>query len=156
GPRSRSRVRRGGRRVHHRDGRLLPRASRRRRAANRRARARRARRRDPGRGRRGNGHPDAAPRFTPGEARARWHDEALWFVREKRDRAARALPEWEALRDCAAAIKAHTLDHLAWYLAQFEAAATARGAHVHWARDAAEHNQIVHALLAERFVTRTV
>ncbi|HKA15731.1 MAG TPA: lactate utilization protein B [Myxococcota bacterium] len=101
-------------------------------------------------------HPAAAARFTADEARAHWHDEALWFVREKRDRAARALPEWEALRDCAAAIKAHTLDHLAWYLAQFEAAATARGAHVHWARDAAEHNQIVHALLAERFVTRTV
>jgi L-lactate dehydrogenase complex protein LldF len=33
-------------------------------------------------------------------------------VREKRDRAARALPEWEALRECASAIKAHTLDHL--------------------------------------------
>jgi len=103
-----------------------------------------------------NGHPAAAARFTANEARARWHDESLWLVREKRDRAAHALPEWEALRACAAEIKAHTLDHLGHYLAQFEAAATSRGARVHWARDADEHNQIVHGLLAERGMTRLV
>jgi len=103
-----------------------------------------------------NGHPAAAAQFTADETRAHWHDQALWFVREKRDRAAHALPEWEALRECAGAIKTHTLDHLAWYLEQFEAAATARGARVHWARDAGEHNRIVHRLLAERFVTRAV
>jgi L-lactate dehydrogenase complex protein LldF len=102
------------------------------------------------------GHPDAAARFTADEARAHWHDDALWFVREKRDRASRALPEWEALRECAAAIKAHTLDHLGHYLEQFEAAATARGAHVHWARDATEHNEIVRELLARHGVRRMV
>jgi L-lactate dehydrogenase complex protein LldF len=103
-----------------------------------------------------SGHPEAAARFTADDARAHWHDQALWFVREKRDHAARTLPEWEALRECAAAIKTHTLDHLGHYLEQFEAAATARGARVHWARDAGEHNQIVHELLAARGVTRLV
>ncbi len=101
-------------------------------------------------------HPSAAARFTANEARAHWHDESLWFVREKRDRAARALPEWEALRECAAAIKTHTLDHLGHYLERFEAAATASGAQVHWARDAAEHNRIVHGLLAAHGASRLV
>jgi L-lactate dehydrogenase complex protein LldF len=103
-----------------------------------------------------NGHPAAAARFAADDARAHWHDEALWFVREKRDRAAHALPEWEELRASAAAIKAHTLDHLGHYLEQFEAAAIARGARVHWARDAQQHNRIVHELLAARGVTRLV
>jgi len=103
-----------------------------------------------------NGHPARAARFTADAARAHWHDEALWFVREKRDRAARALPEWEALRESAAAIKAHTLDHLGYYLERFEAKALARGARVHWARDAAEHNRIVHGILAARGVRRLV
>ena len=47
--------------------------------------------------------------FVADEARTDWHDQALWFVRAKRDRAAAACPEWEALRERAAAIKAHTL-----------------------------------------------
>jgi L-lactate dehydrogenase complex protein LldF len=103
-----------------------------------------------------NGHPDAAARFTADAARAHWHDEALWFVREKRDRAARALPEWEALRERAAAIKAHTLDHLGYYLERFEAAAVARGARVHWARDAEEHNRILRAILVANGVQHVV
>jgi L-lactate dehydrogenase complex protein LldF len=103
-----------------------------------------------------SGHPEAAARFVADEARARWHDESLWFVRAKRDRATRRLPEWEALRTCAAEIKAHTLDHLGAYLETFEREATARGAVVHWARDAAEHNAIVAGLLAERGITRVV
>jgi L-lactate dehydrogenase complex protein LldF len=41
----------------------------------------------------------------------------------------------------------HTLTHLDRYLEEFECNATKRGAHVHWARDAAEHNEIVHSLL---------
>ena len=55
-------------------------------------------------------------------------------MRVKRDRAAAAVPEWEALRERAAAIKAHTLAHLDEYLEQFERNALAHGAQVHWAR----------------------
>jgi L-lactate dehydrogenase complex protein LldF len=101
-------------------------------------------------------HAQRARAFSRDTARARWHDEALWYVREKRDRAARAVPEWEELRARAAAIKAHVLSHLDRYLEEFEARATGHGIRVHWARDAAEHNRIVHGILAERGARRVV
>ena len=102
------------------------------------------------------GHPEAAARFVADDARAHWHDQALWWVRKKRDAASEAVPDWEALRDAAAGIKAHTLSRLADYLEEFERNATAHGAQVWFARDAAEHNAIVHRILAERGVTRLV
>jgi L-lactate dehydrogenase complex protein LldF len=92
-------------------------------------------------------HAAAAARFTADEARTDWHDASLWFVREKRDRAAAAVPEWEALRELASAIKEHTLSRLDEYLVEFEAKATANGVRVHWARDAEEHNHIVSGIL---------
>jgi len=101
-------------------------------------------------------HPELAAAFTADTERTHWHDGALWFVRSKRDRAARSIPEWEQLRELAAGIKAHTMSRLADYLEQFEQNATRLGAVVHWARDAAEHNQIVHRILSERGVTRVV
>jgi L-lactate dehydrogenase complex protein LldF len=60
-----------------------------------------------------------------------------------RTRAAAALPEFEALRDRGRDIKNHTLQHLDLYLEMFEANVTARGGHVHYARDAAEARKIV-------------
>lgn len=101
-------------------------------------------------------HSAASAAFVADEPRTDWHDAALWHVREKRDRAAGAVPEWETLRTLAAAIKDHTLSRLDTYLEAFEAAATANGATVHWARDAAEHNRIVHGLLVTRNVRRVV
>src|SRR5689334_23472620 len=92
-------------------------------------------------------HAASAQAFTKNDERAHWHDQALWFVRVKRDRMAQSLPEWETLREQAGAIKAHTITHLADYLEQFEREATRRGAVVHWAKDAAEHNEIVLGLL---------
>ncbi len=71
----------------------------------------------------------------------------------ERDCAAASLPEWELLREKAAAIKRHTLSHLADYLEQFVRNAEQQGAHVHWARDAAEHNQIVLRILQQRGIT---
>ncbi len=53
------------------------------------------------------------------------------------------LPEFEQLRHDAAAIRDHTLNHLDHYLLRFEAAAKARGGHVHFAPDAAAANAIV-------------
>jgi len=100
------------------------------------------------------GHPERAARFAGDEARARWHDQALWFVREKRDRAASLVPDWEELRDAASRIRAHTQGRLADYLEEFERNATARGAKVHWARDAEEHNEIVHGILTSHGVRR--
>jgi L-lactate dehydrogenase complex protein LldF len=102
------------------------------------------------------GHAERAARFAADDARAHWHDQALWFVRAKRDKAASAVPDWERLRELASAIKAHTQSRLADYLEEFERNATAAGARVHWARDAEEHNAIVHRILADRGATRLV
>ena len=92
-------------------------------------------------------HPQRAQLFVSNEARLKWHDTAVWFVRKKRDVASAVIPEWEELRGLAAQIKAHTLSRLADYLEEFERNAVKLGAQVHWARDAAEHNRIVHGLL---------
>ena len=64
-------------------------------------------------------------------------------IREKRARAVGELPDWEGLREAGRAIKADVLAHLDEYLVQFEQAASAAGATVHWARDGAEANGIV-------------
>jgi L-lactate dehydrogenase complex protein LldF len=101
-------------------------------------------------------HAQAAVRFLEDEGRARAHDQAAWWVRQQRDAAVRKVPDWEALRERAEAIKAHTASRLADYLEEFERNAAARGAQVHWARDGEEHNAVVHGLLAERRATVVV
>src|SRR4051794_13397502 len=99
-------------------------------------------------------HPGRAAEFTSDNARAHWHDQALWFVRTKRDRLAHAIPEWEELRRRASQIKSHTISRLADYLEQFEREATKLGAVVHWAKNAAEHNEIVLQLLKDHGVKK--
>ncbi|MCA9109981.1 MAG: iron-sulfur cluster-binding protein [Planctomycetaceae bacterium] len=101
-------------------------------------------------------HPDKASAFIANTERAAWHDRTLWFVRAKRDKMAQSLPEWEALREQASQIKQETQARLGDFLEEFEHNAAAQGAVVHWAKDAAEHNQIVHSLLKERGITRVV
>jgi len=97
-------------------------------------------------------HADRARAFVADTERLQWHDKAVYFVREKRDRASAVVPEWEELRSLGSRIKAHALSRLADYLEEFERNAIRAGAQVHWARDADEHNRIVHGLLAERGV----
>ena len=92
-------------------------------------------------------HNKAAAAFLKNGQRAQWHDETLWFVRAKRDKAAHQIPEWEALRNLGSQIKEHTLSNLDEYLLQFEANAKKNGIKVHWANNAAEHNQIVYEIL---------
>jgi L-lactate dehydrogenase complex protein LldF len=67
----------------------------------------------------------ALARFAPGITSHRRH-------------ALGRLPEFEALRDAAAAIRRRVLADLPGWLEAFEAAATGQGAQVHWARDADE------------------
>jgi L-lactate dehydrogenase complex protein LldF len=92
---------------------------------------------------------EAAERFIAAPLHLKAHDERLWDLRKKRDAVAHTIPEWEALRELASQIKAHTLTNLDVYLEQFEAQAKANGVHVHWAADGAEHNRIVHAILKD-------
>jgi len=69
---------------------------------------------------------------------------------ERRKAAAASLPNWEELRTQARAIKDEVLWHLDQYLEEFVSSAEARGAQVHWARDAAEANSIIRTLATER------
>ncbi|WP_421947649.1 lactate utilization protein B [Phaeodactylibacter xiamenensis] len=101
-------------------------------------------------------HATKAAAFIKDEARTDWHDESLWFVRSKRDKAAHGIPEWEQLRELASQIKDHTLSRLDEYLEAFEAKAKENGVTVHWAADAAEHNRIVHSILQEHNARRIV
>jgi L-lactate dehydrogenase complex protein LldF len=64
-------------------------------------------------------------------------------IRAKRARAVAELPDWEALRDAGAAIKARAMATLPEQLERLEASVTRAGGVVHWARDGAEANSIV-------------
>jgi L-lactate dehydrogenase complex protein LldF len=92
----------------------------------------------------------------PDAASVARHDAAVWMLRAKRDAAVAQVPDFEALRTRAAAIKDHTLDHLDRHLERFEETARANGIVVHWAPDAAALHEIVEALLRERGVRRVV
>ncbi len=69
---------------------------------------------------------------------------------KRRLEAARSLSNWEDLRTQARAIKDEVLLHLDQYLDAFAKNAEKRGAVVHWARDAAEANDIICRLARER------
>jgi L-lactate dehydrogenase complex protein LldF len=61
----------------------------------------------------------------------------------KRRLAIERLPEFDALRDAAKAIKDHTLEHLDFYLERFEANVREAGGFVHWCADAETARQKV-------------
>ena len=61
----------------------------------------------------------------------------------RRAAAAARLPEFEALRDSAKAIKDHTLAHLDLYLEAYEQKVRASGGEVHYAQDAEEARKII-------------
>jgi L-lactate dehydrogenase complex protein LldF len=102
------------------------------------------------------GHRELARAFVADADRTSWHDQALWFVRSKRDRAADLVPDWEVLRDQASAIKRSALSELPELWREFEQNATAAGTVIHWARDAREHNEIVAGLLGDRGIHHVV
>lgn len=101
-------------------------------------------------------HSIAAAKFMADMPRVKWHDQALWFVRQKRDNMSKLVPEWEDLRQLAHDIKRYNVTHLDKLLEQFEQNATRNGVIVHWAATAEDHNRIVHELLAKHQVKRLV
>ena len=101
-------------------------------------------------------HAEAASRFISNKEGETWHNETLWFVRVKRDNVAKDVPEWEALRELSSKIKMHTITHLDKYAEQFAQNAEANGVIVHWAKDAKEHNEIVHKILTEHNAKKLV
>jgi L-lactate dehydrogenase complex protein LldF len=70
-------------------------------------------------------------------------------IRAKRANVVAEVDDWEQLRLAGAAIKDNTLLHLDEHLLRLEEALTARGATVHWARDATEASMVV-ANIAKR------
>lgn len=101
-------------------------------------------------------HSKAAEVYLQKPYVAQHHDQTFFGVRQKRDRMAQSLPEWEDLREAASQIKKHTVTHLADYLEQFEQHATKHGVHVHWAKDAHEYNAIVLDILQNHHVKKVV
>ena len=70
-------------------------------------------------------------------------------IRSKRAEVVSELDDWEALRDAGEATKNEVMADLPEYLEQFEAAFTAAGGIIHWARDADEANAIVTELVED-------
>src|SRR6202020_806358 len=73
---------------------------------------------------------------------------ATHSIRDKRAAAVAELPDWEQLREAGQGLKERVMRHLDEYLLEFEAAVTAAGGIVHWARDGEECNRIGAAISA--------
>ena len=101
-------------------------------------------------------HAKAASAFIKDEPRTDWHDDTLWFVREKRDKAAHGVAEWEQLREWASLIKDHTLSNLDNYLVEFEMKAIANGITIHWAADGEAHNEIILDIIRKNGIQKIV
>ncbi|HEX3003906.1 MAG TPA: lactate utilization protein B, partial [Angustibacter sp.] len=99
----------------------------------------------------------SAPRDFPDAARDALRDSRLRrnlghatsTIRAKRAAVVEEVPDWEALRAAGSAIKAEAMARLPELLEELERSVTTRGGTVHWARDAAEANQIVLRLARE-------
>jgi L-lactate dehydrogenase complex protein LldF len=97
------------------------------------------------------GLPTSPPVPFPKAARAAIEDtqlrrnmgKATQTIRAKRAAVVGELPDWEALREAARAVKERTVRHLDRYLIELESNVKAAGGHVHWANDAVEANRIV-------------
>lgn len=101
-------------------------------------------------------HAELARAFIKDEERVDWHDGALWFIREKRDKAIKRIPEWEELRELASSIKDNVVSNLHSYLLEFEANLIKNGVKVHWADNAQEHNEIIYSILKNKGITEMV
>ena len=101
-------------------------------------------------------HAQRSAVFNQDEQRVNWHDKTLWFIREKRDKAAWQIPEWERLREQASQIKENVLSNLHDYLLQFEQRVLENGIHVHWAATGEEHNAIVYDIIRKKDVRQIV
>ncbi len=93
------------------------------------------------------GFPTAARREMANPVQRGNLHHAMTTIRTKRERVVAELDNWEELRLAGEAIKNRTLRHLDTYLVQLEEKLTEAGAQVHWARDAAEANEIIIGLV---------
>jgi L-lactate dehydrogenase complex protein LldF len=81
---------------------------------------------------------------------------ATQTIRAKREAVVSELGDWEELREAGKQIKEHALRHLDVHLERLEESVTAAGGTVHWARDAAEANATVAALVRSAGSTEAI
>jgi L-lactate dehydrogenase complex protein LldF len=81
---------------------------------------------------------------------------ATGTIRAKRAAVVDEVEDWGELRRAAAAVKDDVLTHLDEHLLALEAALTARGATVHWARDALEACEVVGRVAREHGIDEVV
>lgn len=72
---------------------------------------------------------------------------ATHTIRGKRANVVGELPDWEDLRSAGSALKEQVMANLPELLEEFERNFTARGGHIHWARDGEEANRIITELV---------
>ncbi len=70
-------------------------------------------------------------------------------IQAKRARVVGEMPDWQELRESGKQIRQHTMEHLDFYLEEFERNCIRAGGVVHWARDAAEAREIIVRLAKE-------
>jgi L-lactate dehydrogenase complex protein LldF len=68
-------------------------------------------------------------------------------IQAKRARVVAEMPDWQELREAGKQIRQHTMEHLDYYLQEFETNCTRAGGVVHWARDAEEARRIIVGLV---------
>ncbi len=77
-------------------------------------------------------------------------------IRDKRRQVVEEVPDWEELREAGKALKEHTMHGLEQSLIHLEVMVTKAGGVVHWARDAAEANEIVAGIVRSHGVDEVV
>jgi len=100
--------------------------------------------------------PDAAREALRDETLQRNLAHATGTIRARRLSVVSEVGDWEALREAGRAIKERTLRGLDRYLVQLEGAVERAGGQVHWARDAAEANEIVIRIAQKARATKAV
>src|SRR5260370_22289895 len=68
-------------------------------------------------------------------------------IQAKRARVVGEMPDWQGLGEAGRQIREHTMEHVDFYLEEFERNCTKAGGVVHWARDAAEAREIIVGLV---------
>lgn len=104
----------------------------------------------------GGSFKESSPRQVANDQLRANLERATSTIRAKRDARVDELPDWEQLRDSAAAIKRYSLSHLPELLEQLEANVIARGGQVHWAQTAEEANEIAFEIAAKHRVEEVV
>ena len=92
-------------------------------------------------------HYELASKFY--QQKGKKHNDSLWAIRQKRDKAIKEISEWEDLRNQASEIKENVINNLQNYIDEFIKNAKKNGIEVHFAKTDIEHNEIVYSYLKE-------